>query len=116
MTRQLCTTGLNISTKSSNLNILKGDFMKRLLLIATLLLGTSLVAVQPANAGQLCADGWYSTSSGSGSCSWHGGIAGSSNSKVNTYKAPAPVYKAPAVGKTGITGFCSALDRNKGRC
>ena len=90
--------------------------MKRLLLIATLLLGTSLVAVQPANAGQLCADGWYSTSSGSGSCSWHGGIAGSSNSKVNTYKAPAPVYKAPAVGKTGITGFCSALDRNKGRC
>jgi len=97
--------------------------MKRLSLILILLFGASLIAVQPANAGQYCADGWYSQSSGSGSCSWHGGIAGGSNSKKNTYKAPAPVYKAPApvykapsIGKTGITGFCSALDRNKGRC
>jgi hypothetical protein len=23
-----------------------------------------------------CADGWWSTSTGSGTCSWHGGIAG----------------------------------------
>jgi len=90
--------------------------MKRLLFVMAIMFGTSLVAIQPADAGQYCADGWYSTSSGSGSCSWHGGIAGGSNSKINTYKQPAPVYKAPSVGKTGITGFCSALDRNKGRC
>lgn len=97
--------------------------MKRFLLVLVLMLGTSLVGVQPASAGQYCADGWYSQSSGSGSCSWHGGIAGGSGTKTNTYKAPAPVYKAPApvykapsIGKTGITGFCSVLDRNKGRC
>ena len=104
--------------------------MKRLLLVLVLMFSASLVVVQPANAGQLCADGWYSTSSGSGSCSWHGGIAGGSGSKINTYKAPAPVYKAPApvykapapvykspsIGNSGITGFCSAMDRNKGRC
>jgi hypothetical protein len=97
--------------------------MKRLLFVMALMFGTSLVAIQPADAGQYCADGWYSTSSGSGSCSWHGGIAGGSNSKINTYKQPAPVYKAPApvykspsLGNSGITGFCSALDRNKGRC
>ena len=104
--------------------------MKRLLLVMALMFGTSLVAIHPADAGQYCADGWYSQSSGSGSCSWHGGIAGGSNSKINTYKqpapvykapapvykAPAPVYKAPAIGNTRITGFCSALDRNKGRC
>lgn len=90
--------------------------MKRLLLVLALMFSTSLVVVQPANAGQLCADGWYSTSSGSGSCSWHGGIAGGSGSKINTYKAPAPVYKSPSIGNSGITGFCSAMDRNKGRC
>jgi hypothetical protein len=97
--------------------------MKRLLLVLFLILGTSLVGVQSASAGQYCADGWYSQSSGSGSCSWHGGIAGGSGKKVDPYKAPAPVYKAPApvykapsTSKTGITGFCSVLDRNKGRC
>jgi hypothetical protein len=90
--------------------------MKRLLLVLFLILGTSLVGVQSASAGQYCADGWYSQSSGSGSCSWHGGIAGGSGKKVDPYKAPAPVYKAPSTSKTGITGFCSVLDRNKGRC
>jgi len=104
--------------------------MKRLVLVLALMFSTSLIAVQPANAGQYCADGWYSQSTGSGSCSWHGGIAGGSSSKVNTYKAPTPAYKAPTPAykaptpiytspstvKTKITGFCSALDRNKGRC
>jgi hypothetical protein len=97
--------------------------MKRLLLVLALMFSTSLVAIQPVNAGELCADGSWSNSSGKGTCSWHGGIAGGSGSKINTYKVPAPVYKAPApvykspsIGKTGITGFCSAMDRNKGRC
>lgn len=96
--------------------------MKRFLLIFALLIGGSFVSIQPASAGQLCADGWYSPSSGSGSCSWHGGIAGGTSSRLNNYnpapvyKAPAPVYKTPSIGNSGITGFCSAMDRNKGRC
>lgn len=35
---------------------------------------------------------------------------------VPVYKAPTPVYKSPSIGNSGITGFCSAMDRNKGRC
>jgi len=112
----LCTRHVDISPKESTLTSTDGDFMKRLLLVLFLILGTSLVGVQSASAGQYCADGWYSQSSGSGSCSWHGGIAGGSGKKVDPYKAPAPVYKAPSTSKTGITGFCSVLDRNKGRC
>jgi hypothetical protein len=104
--------------------------MKRLLLVLALMFSTSLFAIQPVNAGELCADGSWSNSSGKGTCSWHGGIAGGSGSKMNTYKVPAPVYKAPvpvykaptpvykspSIGNSGITGFCSAMDRNKGRC
>jgi hypothetical protein len=119
----LGTRHVDISPKESTLYATKGNFMKRLLLVLFLILGTSLVGVQSASAGQYCADGWYSQSSGSGSCSWHGGIAGGSGKKVDPYKAPAPIYKAPApiykapsIGKTGITGFCSVMDRNKGRC
>jgi hypothetical protein len=111
--------------------------MKRFSLLSILFIWIAIFQIQPASAGQYCADGWYSQSSGSGSCSWHGGIAGGSSSKSNKYKAPAPAYKAPAPAykapapaykapssiyptpsksKSGITGFCSVLDRNKGRC
>jgi len=104
--------------------------MKRLSFLLILIIGSAFFQIQPASAGQYCADGWYSQSSGSGSCSWHGGIAGGSSSRSNSYKAPAPAYKAPAPAykapssiyptpsksKSGITGFCSVLDRNKGRC
>jgi len=97
--------------------------MKRLSFLSILIIGAAFFQIQPASAGQYCADGWYSQSSGSGSCSWHGGIAGGSSSKSNPYKAPAPTYKAPSSiyptpskSNSGITGFCSVLDRNKGRC
>jgi hypothetical protein len=32
------------------------------------------VAMAPAQADAVCRDGWYSSSSGSGTCSWHGGV------------------------------------------
>ena len=97
--------------------------MERLSFLSILIIGSAFFQIQPASAGQYCADGWYSQSSGSGSCSWHGGIAGGSSSKSNSYKAPAPTYKAPSsIYPTpskinfGIRGFCSVLDRSKGRC
>lgn len=97
--------------------------MKRLSFLSILIIGSAFLQIQPASAGQYCADGWYSQSSGSGSCSWHGGIAGGLSSKSNSYKVPVPAYKAPSSiyptpskSKSGITGFCSVLDRNKGRC
>ena len=97
--------------------------MKRLSFLSILIIGAAFFQIQPASAGQYCADGWYSQSSGRGSCSWHGGIAGGSSSRSNSYKAPTPAYKAPSSiypapskSKSGITGFCSVLDRNKGRC
>jgi hypothetical protein len=39
-----------------------------------------------------CADGWQSSSSGSGTCSHHGGIAGGSSGYYPTYS---PTYSAP---------------------
>jgi hypothetical protein len=43
---------------------------------AVLTIGTfGTLAAIPASATQ-CADGSFSTSTGSGTCSWHGGIAG----------------------------------------
>jgi hypothetical protein len=101
----------------------RGVQMERLSFLSILIIGSAFFQIQPASAGQYCADGWYSQSSGSGSCSWHGGIAGGSSSKSNSYKAPAPTYKAPSsIYPTpskinfGISGFCSVLDRSKGRC
>ena len=38
-----------------------------------------------ANAGTYCSDGTYSSSSGKGTCSWHGGILGGAPSKSNSY-------------------------------
>lgn len=35
----------------------------------------SATMTAPASAGSLCSDGWVSPSTGSGTCSWHGGIA-----------------------------------------
>jgi hypothetical protein len=33
-----------------------------------------IVAEMPDGAGAMCRDGWWSFSSGSGTCSWHGGV------------------------------------------
>lgn len=38
----------------------------------------------PSNGLTLCADGTWSQSTGSGTCSWHGGIAGNNNPSTNS--------------------------------
>ena len=59
--------------------------MKRITLIAiTSLIVTNFLSVN-ANAGTYCADGTYSYSSGSGTCSWHGGIMGGAPSSKKSY-------------------------------
>ena len=44
--------------------------MKKLLILLFLLLGF----IGSANADAVCRDGWISQSTGSGTCSWHGGV------------------------------------------
>lgn len=48
--------------------------MKRLMLIAIVALCGSPLFVSPASAAAICNDGTYSSSSGSGTCSHHGGV------------------------------------------
>ena len=59
--------------------------MKRLILITLMITGSTFVSIVPANAGTYCADGTYSSSFGSGTCSWHGGILGGAPSKTKSY-------------------------------
>ena len=57
----------------------------RKVILALALVVSSVSSIPPANAGTLCADGYYSSSSGSGTCSWHGGIAGGAPSRSKSY-------------------------------
>jgi len=59
--------------------------MKRLILITLAVTGSIFTSILPANAGTYCADGTYSSSFGSGTCSWHGGILGGAPSKTKSY-------------------------------
>ena len=43
--------------------------------LALAILPVSLVMASPVLGDAVCNDGWYSSSSGSGTCSWHGGVA-----------------------------------------
>ena len=99
--------------------------MKRLLLVLALMFSTSLVAIQPVSAGEWCADGTWSNSSGQGTCSWHGGILGNTTKKkTNTYNDPfgttkkkTNTYNDPwGTPKKNSGGFCTYIDRSKGRC
>ena len=117
--------------------------MKRLLLVLALMFCSSLVAIQPVNAGEWCADGTWSNSSGKGTCSWHGGIQGSTTKKkTNSYNDPwntttnndpwgttkkkTNSYNDPwgtttnndpwGTTKKKTGGYCSSFDRNYGRC
>lgn len=48
--------------------------MKRMILVIALSLLISPVFTQKASAAAICNDGTYSSSSGSGTCSHHGGV------------------------------------------
>jgi hypothetical protein len=94
--------------------------MKRLLLVLALMFGASLVAIQPVNAGEWCADGTWSNSSGKGTCSWHGGIQGNTTKKkTNSYNDPwgTTTNNDPfGTTKKKTGGYCSSFDRSYGRC
>ena len=117
--------------------------MKRLLLVLALMFCSSLVVIQPVNAGEWCADGTWSNSSGKGTCSWHGGIQGNTTKKkTNTYNDPwgtttnndpfgttkkkTNSYNDPwgtttnndpwGTTKKKSGGYCSSFDRTYGRC
>ena len=94
------------------------------------LLLTLPMASPQATANTLCADGTISRSTGSGTCSWHGGIAGgSSPSKKNngfgvsdpwgttsTTKKNNGFGVSDPWGTTSTKKKCSSLDRFYGLC
>ena len=108
--------------------------LQRVLFIAFFLVGTTFAVIPAANAGEFCADGTWSNSSGKGTCSWHGGILGNTTKKkTNTYHDPwgtsvnndpfgttkkkSNTYTDPwGTPKNKSGGFCSYIDRSKGRC
>ena len=57
--------------------------MKKLLLLLLLSLGF----IGSSYADAICNDGWISKSSGSGTCSWHGGVKKWLNKKENQGKS-----------------------------
>lgn len=103
----------------------------RKVVLAFALVVSSLSFISPANAGTLCADGYYSLSSGSGTCSWHGGIAGGAPSRNKSYGST-DSWGSSLGGSYGSTpkkksyGYndpygssmskCSYIDRSWGRC
>jgi len=67
-------------------------------MIATVLIALlTLLCVSPAEAGSRCCDGTYSSSQGSGTCSWHGGVCPTSYtpSREPVYTAPTPPTPTP---------------------
>jgi hypothetical protein len=63
--------------------------LKRVLLVILFLMTTSFLGITSASAGEFCADGTWSNSSGRGTCSWHGGILGNTTTKKpSTYSDP----------------------------
>ncbi len=63
------------------------------------------LTAQAASASSLCSDGWVSGSTGSGTCSWHGGIASGSVFLPGPYMT----YKAPTDLRVKKYANCSAL-------
>jgi hypothetical protein len=51
--------------------------------------------IEIANAGSLCSDGWMSSSQGSGTCSWHGGISGGGSSSGSRGSFSQPTFSPP---------------------
>lgn len=68
--------------------------------------GSRTAPVRPAPSGglTLCADGTYSQSSGSGTCSWHGGIAGNNNPSTGSSSSSGGGGTGRIVPGTGTAG------------
>ena len=81
-----------------------------------------LFPLPQASGYTLCNDGTISMSRGSGTCSWHGGIAGNSKSRNNGFSDPYGStsrnkgFSDPYGSSFNNRGLCSYLDRSRGRC
>ena len=60
-----------------------------------------------ASAGTFCADGTYSSSTGKGTCSWHGGILGGAPSKQNGYGSTTKSYGSSLNDPYGLNSYGS---------
>ena len=60
-----------------------------------------------ASAGTFCADGTYSSSTGKGTCSWHGGILGGAPSKQNGYGSTKKSYGSSLNDPCGLNSYGS---------
>ena len=73
-------------------------------LLVSLSMGGAALVLAPgtASAGAICNDGWISSSSGSGTCSWHGGV--SSWTSPSSYSGSASSsysnWTLPSLGST----------------
>jgi hypothetical protein len=63
--------------------------------------------------GAICFDGWRSKATGSGACSWHGGVSKWLGYNYSTYKSPSSsygtsTYKLPSLshGSSNCVGMC----------
>ena len=86
--------------------------MKRFMLITLVVCGSIFTSILPANAGTFCADGTYSSSFGSGTCSWHGGILGGAPSKTKSYGSTlnSDPYGLNSYGSTKKNSYGSTLN------
>lgn len=75
------------------------------ILIGLLAAVLPLSSVSMASAGSLCSDGWVSGSTGSGTCSWHGGIS----SGGVYYPGTTTIYKVPTDLRVKTYANCAAL-------
>ena len=64
--------------------------------------GALLVAPGSASAGAICNDGWLSSSSGSGTCSWHGGVSSWTSPSSYSWSTPSTrnSWSLPSLGST----------------
>ena len=110
---------------------MRSQVLKKIAAILLYVFFTAFITSSHSALGNtLCNNGTISKSSGRGTCSWNGGIAGgSSSSKSNGsgYKDPWGSsssskknngfgYSDPYGSSSRNSRFCSYIDRNKGRC
>ena len=67
--------------------------LKKVILGIALSLITSVLFVGSVSANTLCNDGTISPSTGKGTCSWHGGIAGGQKKSYRSPSTPSDFYK-----------------------
>ena len=82
--------------------------MKKLLLLLLLSLGF----IGSSYADAICNDGWISKSSGSGTCSWHGGVKKWLNKKKSSDKYMEDIYSP----SNGVIGKCKGTYQQKKNC